>query len=111
MDGGTLAEILKRSGPRLLNEALCAMDQVAEATELAHGKGIGTPRYMSPEQTRGLEVDQRTDIWAFGCVLYELLTAKPALSGKTASDTIGPFWGMSQITMRCPRLCQSGFAV
>jgi eukaryotic-like serine/threonine-protein kinase len=43
---------------------------------------------MSPEQARGDEVDARTDIWAFGCVLFELLTSKPAFTGATATDII-----------------------
>jgi serine/threonine protein kinase/Tol biopolymer transport system component len=49
---------------------------------------LGTAAYMSPEQARGQTVDQRADIWAFGCVLYELLTGAPAFPGSTVSDII-----------------------
>jgi eukaryotic-like serine/threonine-protein kinase len=49
---------------------------------------VGTPGHMSPEQARGAEVDQRTDIWAFGCLLYELLAGKSAFKSGTVSDTI-----------------------
>ena len=56
----------------------------------ASGSGIllGTVPYMSPEQARGQTVDKRTDIWAFGCVLYELLTRRRAFQAPTSSDTI-----------------------
>ena len=43
---------------------------------------------MSPEQMRGEPVDKRTDIWAFGCVLYEMVTGRPAFARQTISDTI-----------------------
>jgi Tol biopolymer transport system component len=49
---------------------------------------LGTAAYMSPEQARGRSVDKRADIWAFGCVLFEMLTGKIAFAGETISDTM-----------------------
>ena len=53
-----------------------------------HGVILGTAAYMSPEQSRGKRVDKRTDIWAFGCVVFEMLTGKRAFDGETTSDVI-----------------------
>jgi serine/threonine-protein kinase len=52
------------------------------------GMILGTAAYMSPEQARGKPVDRRSDVWSFGCVLYECLTGRPAFSGETLSDLV-----------------------
>lgn len=54
----------------------------------ATGAVMGTPSYMSPEQARGHEVDERTDVWAFGCCLYESLTGQLPFKGDTIADAI-----------------------
>ena len=53
-----------------------------------HGVILGTAAYMSPEQARGKAVDKRTDIWAFGCVLYQLLCGRPAFEGEDVTEIL-----------------------
>jgi Tol biopolymer transport system component/predicted Ser/Thr protein kinase len=70
------------------------------------GMILGTAAYMSPEQARGKPVDRRTDIWSFGCLIYECLTGKQAFEGETVSDLIAmilqgePDW--SKLPARTP---------
>ena len=61
---------------------------VTETVGSRKGTFVGTPAYMSPEQARGQQVDKRTDTWAFGCVLFEMLAGRRSFAGVTLSDTI-----------------------
>jgi len=73
--------------------------EAAPARDLSHsptvtsggtrqGIVLGTASYMSPEQARGKPVDRRTDVWAFGCVLFEMLSGRKAFEGETVSDVM-----------------------
>ncbi len=84
---------------KVLDFGLAKPDADAAAPELAHsptitvtgtrdGLILGTAAYMSPEQARGRPVDKRADIWAFGCVVYEMLTGRKAFDRDTVSDTL-----------------------
>lgn len=61
--------------------------------ETAPGMVMGTPRYMSPEQVRGVTVDARTDVWSLGCVLYEMVAGRAPFEGPTSSDVIASVLG------------------
>ncbi len=63
--------------------------ELSDSADLSSdGLVLGTPLYMSPEQLRGKATDRRTDVWAFGCVLWELLTGARAFSGETTADVL-----------------------
>jgi len=73
---------------------------------------MGTAAYMSPEQTRGRDVDKRTDIWAFGCVLYEMLSGRKVFPGSNVTDILAaviraePDWSLLPVNLH-PRIRES----
>src|SRR3989441_563893 len=81
---------LAKSDPGLAGStALSDSPTLAEHPDAtADGVILGTAAYMSPEQARGKAVDRRSDVWSFGCVLFECYAGRPAFSGETASDLI-----------------------
>jgi serine/threonine protein kinase len=82
-----LAKAMESSSPNDAN-----LSHSPTLISAAHTQGnvlIGTAPYMSPEQVRGHAAGERSDVWAFGCVLYEMLTGKQAFTGDTLTDLIG----------------------
>jgi len=91
--------LAKLARPGLNNTDPDAPTQVHFKTQ--PGVVLGTAQYMSPEQARGLEVDERTDIWSLGCVLYEMVSAQHPFTGSTTIDV------MSAILNREPQSLDS----
>ena len=81
-----LAKVLEPTGVMSPSASQAATITTPAMTQT--GMILGTAAYMSPEQARGKPVDKRTDIWAFACVLYEMLTARRAFGGDEISDTL-----------------------
>jgi eukaryotic-like serine/threonine-protein kinase len=75
-----LAKVLAGERAQNLSQAL---------TDTGQGIILGTPAYMSPEQATGQGIDGSTDVWAFGCVLFEMLTGRPAFAGDSTTEMIG----------------------
>ena len=73
---------------KAVDEVVAAGASTVTVNATCEGAIVGTAAYMSPEQARGQKVDRRTDIWAFGCVLFEMLTGKQVFAGATISDSI-----------------------
>lgn len=81
-----IAKALRAAG---IEETVTGQSETVAPTDLTGGVALlGTPPYMSPEQIRGQEVDERVDIWALGCILYETLTGRRAFARETAADTL-----------------------
>ncbi len=90
--------MLTKSGARLLDFGLAKPHEHALVTGqtmttiadplTAHGTIVGTLHYMAPEQLQGAEADSRTDVFGFGCVLYEMITGRRAFSGETPASVI-----------------------
>ncbi len=83
LDFGLAKALLPRGGP---SDPSQSPTRTAEQTQ--SGTVLGTAAYMSPEQARGQPLDKRSDIWSFGCVLYEALTGRMAFGGATVSDSL-----------------------
>jgi hypothetical protein len=81
-----LAKALAPEGSDATADAMNSPTLTARATQM--GMIIGTAAYMSPEQARGRAVDRRADIWAFGCVLYEMVTGKRLFVGEDLTETL-----------------------
>ena len=91
MEGAGGQALALSQSPTIMSPAMTAMGVI-----------LGTAAYMSPEQAKGKPADRRSDIWAFGCVLYEMLTGKRAFDGNDVSDTLAavlrgePDWSLLQ---------------
>jgi serine/threonine protein kinase len=113
--GGTV-KVLDFGLAKVFGDVAASHPAALPPTQTHPGAILGTPAYMSPEQARGLPVDRRADIWAYGCVVYEMLSGRPAFAGATSSDILAavlerePDWSalpantppaLAQLVRRC----------
>jgi serine/threonine-protein kinase len=80
--------LAKAYGPAVAGDADLSHSPTLSINATAHGVILGTAGYMSPEQARGEEVNKQADIWAFGCILFEMLTGRQTWSGRSITDII-----------------------
>lgn len=88
-----LAKISRHDLPTAELSAAMSTASRTLTTMTAEGLILGTVPYMSPEQTRGLTIDRCTDLWAFGCVCYEMLAGARPFGGATTADTLAAILG------------------
>ena len=99
--------MLTRDGIKVLDFGLARTASAAAAAGVTmtkplttEGSVLGTPHYMSPEQIEGRDADTRTDIFAFGCVVYEMVAGRRAFDGNTTASVIGAVMSTQPPAMR-----------
>ena len=98
-------------GPRTDGRSANSPTITSPAMMTGVGLILGTAAYMTPEQAKGRAADKRSDVWAFGCVLYEMLTGKRAFEGEDVTDTLAAVLRGEPDWTRCRPTVPPGFAL